>query len=104
MGYQSFSNEMHWICRKAWMLSLGQSMFFVGSVIGTLVLGFLADIMGRVPMLVLSNILGMMGNVLTIFSRNLTLFCIFRLIAGLATDANFLMMYILGELRIPSQN
>ncbi|EDW14822.1 organic cation transporter protein [Drosophila mojavensis] len=95
MGYQSFSNEMHWICQDAWKLSLGQSMFFVGSVVGTLGLGYLADKVGRLPILILANIIGMLGNLLTIFSKNLALFCVFRFIAGLATDANFLMMYIL---------
>lgn len=97
MGYQSYSNEMHWICHNAWKLSLGQSMFFVGSVVGTLGLGYLADIVGRLPILILANFIGMLGNLLTILSKNLALFCVFRFIAGLATDANFLMMYILGE-------
>ncbi|KAH8360131.1 hypothetical protein KR093_010956 [Drosophila rubida] len=97
MGYQSFSSEMNWICDNAWQLTLGQSMFFVGSVVGTLLLGFLADILGRVPIMIVANLIAMLGNMLTIFSSNLTLFCTFRLIAGFATDSNFLMMYILGE-------
>lgn len=97
MGYQSFTSEMNWICGEAWKLTLGQSMFFVGSVVGTLVLGYLADIVGRLPILILANLIAMTGNLLTIFGTSLPLFCIFRLIAGFATDSNFLMMYILGE-------
>ncbi|XP_064549861.1 organic cation transporter-like protein isoform X2 [Drosophila montana] len=95
MGYQSFTSEMNWICGEAWKLTLGQSMFFVGSVVGTLVLGYLADIVGRLPILILANLIAMAGNLLTIFGTSLPLFCIFRLIAGFATDSNFLMMYIL---------
>ncbi|KAH8318757.1 hypothetical protein KR074_005385 [Drosophila pseudoananassae] len=95
MGYQSFSSEMNWICADAWKLTLGQSMFFVGSVIGTLTLGCLADIVGRLPILIVANLIAMTGNLLTIMGTDLTLFCIFRLISGFATDSNFVMMYIL---------
>ncbi|XP_032597713.1 organic cation transporter protein isoform X2 [Drosophila grimshawi] len=95
MGYHSFTSEMNWICDEAWKLTLGQSMFFVGSVVGTLVLGYLADIVGRLPILIFANLIAMLGNILTIFGTNLTLFCLFRFISGFATDSNFLMMYIL---------
>ncbi|XP_060649112.1 organic cation transporter protein isoform X2 [Drosophila nasuta] len=95
MGYKSFPSDMNWICDNAWQLTLGQSMFFVGSVVGTLSLGYLADILGRVPIMIVANLIAMLGNMLTIFSSNLMLFCTFRLISGFATDSNFLMMYIL---------
>ncbi|KPU80235.1 uncharacterized protein Dana_GF16556, isoform B [Drosophila ananassae] len=95
MGYESLSSEMDWICADAWKLTLGQSMFFVGSVIGTLTLGCLADIVGRLPILIVANLIAMAGNLLTILGTDLTLFCIFRLISGFATDSNFVMMYIL---------
>ncbi|KAH8399516.1 hypothetical protein KR215_012149 [Drosophila sulfurigaster] len=95
MDYKSFPSEMNWICDNAWQLTLGQSMFFVGSVVGTLSLGYLADILGRVPIMIVANLIAMLGNMLTIFSSNLMLFSTFRLISGFATDSNFLMMYIL---------
>lgn len=97
MDYESFTSDMNWICVDAWKLTLGQSMFFVGSVVGTLCLGYLADILGRVPILIVANLIAMFGNLLTIFGTNLVLFSIFRLVAGFATDSNFLMMYILGK-------
>lgn len=46
MGYQSFTSELSWICDRAWKATLGQSMFFVGSVVGSLLFGFLADSLG----------------------------------------------------------
>jgi len=98
MGYQSFPSEMDWVCADAWKLTLGQSMFFVGSVVGSMVLGYLADVVGRLPILIVANLIAMTGNLLTIWSTNVTLFCIFRMISGIATDSNFVMMYILGEL------
>lgn len=95
MGYQSFPSEMDWVCADAWKLTLGQSMFFVGSVVGSMVLGYLADVVGRLPILIVANLIAMTGNLLTIWSTNVTLFCMFRMISGIATDSNFVMMYIL---------
>ncbi|XP_030374609.1 organic cation transporter-like protein [Scaptodrosophila lebanonensis] len=95
MGYESYASDMGWICDQAWKLTIGQSMFFVGSVVGTLLLGYLADRVGRLPILIVANVIAMGGNMLTIFGTTLPLFCLFRLISGFATDSNFVMMYIL---------
>lgn len=45
----------------------------------------------------MANTVAMMGNILTIFGTDLISFSIFRFISGLATDSNFVMMYILGK-------
>jgi MFS family permease len=76
---------------------MGQSFFFVGSMLGTLALGVMADRIGRLPVLVLSNVLSFLGNAATSFTYLLTEFAASRLVAGLATDTNFFMMYIIGE-------
>lgn len=47
MDYESLTSELNWICDNAWKLTLGQSMFFVGSVVGSLVFGILADVVGE---------------------------------------------------------
>lgn len=71
-------------------------MFFVGSVIGSLVFGILADKVGRLHILIISNLMALFGNGLTIFASNVMVFSACRFVAGLATDSNFVMMYILG--------
>ena len=76
---------------------MGQSLYFVGSVLGSLGLGIMADHIGRLPILVLANLLALLGNVATAFTYSLTEFAASRLLAGLATDTNFFMMYIIGE-------
>lgn len=73
-------------------------MFFVGSVVGTQIFGSLADSIGRLPVLIFSNIMALIGNGITIFSTNVPVFSMSRFISGLAVDSNFLMMYILGNL------
>jgi predicted MFS family arabinose efflux permease len=57
----------------------------------------MADHIGRLPVLVLANVLALLGNVATSFTYGLTDFAASRLLAGLATDNNFFMMYIIGE-------
>jgi MFS family permease len=76
---------------------MGQSLFFIGSVLGSLGHGILADHVGRLPVIVLANVLAFLGNIATSFTYHLTEFAASRLLAGLATDANFFMMYIIGE-------
>nr|CAD7573319.1 unnamed protein product [Timema californicum] len=93
-----FCRQFDWVGDDDWKPALGQSLFFVGSVLGTLGLGVMADHIGRLPVLVLANLLALVGNLATAFSSGLPQFASCRFLAGLATDSNFLMMYILvGE-------
>lgn len=73
-------------------------MFFVGSVVGTQIFGGLADSIGRLPVLIFANVMGLIGNGVTVFSTNVPIFSISRFVSGLAVDSNFLMMYILGKI------
>ncbi|XP_032289580.1 organic cation transporter-like protein isoform X2 [Drosophila virilis] len=95
MGFQSFTSETNWICNKHWKMNVGASMYTVGSLLGTLALGYMGDTVGRLPTLILANLISMIGNFLTIFGTSLFLFCLFRFINGFATDTNYAMMYIL---------
>lgn len=97
--------QLNWICENAWKSALIQSMFFIGSVTGTLVLGSMSDVFGRIPMLIVANLFSVLGNLLTIYlNPNLWSLSIARFIAGLATDTNFFMMYIIGKLLMNPKN
>lgn len=89
-----FPLQLNWVCADRWKATFGQSLFFVGSVFGVL-FGVLADRVGRLPVLILANLTAMLGNLATMYSTDLFTFSIARLISGLATDSNFVMMYIL---------
>lgn len=93
--YKSIVQEFDWVCALDWIPALGQSVFFIGSVFGSLIFGVLADKIGRLHCLVASNILGAVGNLATVFSNNEIFFICSRFVAGFATDTNFVMMYIL---------
>lgn len=94
-GYRSMTSDLNWVCQDAWKSIMGQSTYFIGSVVGTLVLGIMADVIGRLPVLILAHLFGMIGNGLTIFATDEITFAICRFISGIATDNNFVMMYIL---------
>lgn len=94
-GYRSMTSELNWVCQNAWKSIMGQSTYFIGSVVGTLVLGILSDVIGRLPVLIFAHLAGIIANVLTIFASDEVTFAICRFISGIATDNNFVMMYIL---------
>ncbi|XP_036673697.2 organic cation transporter protein [Drosophila suzukii] len=94
-GYKSMNTELNWVCDEAYKPRVGQSLFFVGSVCGTLVFGLLGDRIGRIKALILANWCGFLGDFSTIFANNLTSFSISRFVSGLAADANSYLMYIL---------
>lgn len=100
-GYRSMTSELNWVCQNAYKSINGQATYFIGSVVGTLVLGILADVIGRLPVLIIAHLFGIIGNGLTIFATNAIAFGICRFISGLATDNNFVMMYILVLEYIP---
>ncbi|KAK9890243.1 hypothetical protein WA026_010355 [Henosepilachna vigintioctopunctata] len=88
-------SEFNWICGLEWIPSLGQSIFFIGSVFGSLIFGVLADKFGRLHCLVASNTIASIGNLITVLSKSPVTFVMSRFIAGCATDTNFVMMYII---------
>lgn len=92
-----FFFQLQWVCDEDWKPALGQSVFFIGSVIGSLALGVLADFIGRLHVLVIANILAFFGNMVTIISNDVVIFAMSRFVAGCATDSNFVMMYIIGK-------
>lgn len=86
--------QLNWVCDRKWKASVGQSLFFIGSVFGV-IFGILADRIGRLPVLILANMVALLGNLATMYSRDVISFSVARFVSGMATDSNFVMMYIL---------
>ncbi|XP_067614336.1 organic cation transporter protein-like [Eurosta solidaginis] len=94
-GYESVTSEFNWVCEEAIQSAIGQSLFFVGSVFGTIFFGYLADKIGRLPAVMCTTLTGALGDFLTSFATNLPVFSLCRFIAGLSTDTTFYLAYII---------
>ncbi|XP_017489623.1 PREDICTED: organic cation transporter protein-like [Rhagoletis zephyria] len=93
--YRSITTDLKWVCDDAFQAAVGQSFFFVGSIIGTIFFGFLADRIGRLPALICTTLTGALGDFLTSFVTALPAFALFRFFSGLSTDTVFYLMYIM---------
>ncbi|XP_062124990.1 LOW QUALITY PROTEIN: organic cation transporter-like protein [Drosophila sulfurigaster albostrigata] len=93
--YESITTELKWVCDKSHHSTVGQSFFFIGSVVGTILFGFLADRIGRMPALLLTTLAGASGDFMTSFVYNFPMFTLSRFISGLSTDTMYYLMYIL---------
>lgn len=76
-------------------MTLAQSIFFSGSILGGLIFGWLGDKYGRIPAVVLSNLLGFIGGLSTIYIHTFWQFCVCRFIVGVSFDSTFVFAYIL---------
>ncbi|KAH8417696.1 hypothetical protein KR222_004468, partial [Zaprionus bogoriensis] len=94
-GFRSMNAELNWVCGDAYKARIGQSLFFLGSLIGTCSFGMLGDRIGRVRAVILANQCGFVGDFLTTYATNSVQFSAFRCISGLAATSNYYLMFIL---------
>lgn len=96
-GYESLTTELQWVCDKSHLAAVGQSFFFVGSVVGTISFGYLSDRIGRLPAMLMATLAGASGDFMTSFVYTLPWFAFSRFVSGLSTDTMYYLMYILGK-------
>ncbi|XP_017007229.2 organic cation transporter-like protein [Drosophila takahashii] len=94
-GYESITTELKWVCDKSHQPAVGQSFFFMGSVLGTIIFGYLSDQIGRLPSLLMATLCGATGDFITSFVYTLPWFAFSRFMSGLSTDTMYYLMYIL---------
>ncbi|EDX12322.1 GD19301 [Drosophila simulans] len=94
-GYESLTTELKWVCDKSHQPAVGQSFFFLGSVVGTISFGFLSDHIGRLPAMLMAALSGATGDFITSFVHTLPWFAFSRFVSGLSTDTMYYLMYIL---------
>ncbi|XP_039745113.1 organic cation transporter protein-like isoform X2 [Pararge aegeria] len=93
--YETVVSERGWVCENAGYTPLAQTIFFVGSFVGGIYFGWMADHFGRVPALVGSNVIAFVGGVASIYTTGIWDFAFCRLLVGMSYDSCFMIMYIL---------
>ena len=98
MNENYHSIQYNWVCDESGKPPLAQALFFCGSIFGGILLGFLADRLGRIPALIMCNLIGAVAGIITTYSYSFALFAFSRFLMGMAFDNCFTLMYILGRL------
>lgn len=94
-AYPTIGSEMGWVCKHNSNQATAQSMFFVGSIVGGFVVGWIADRFGRIPAAVCSNMFAAIAGTATTFVKNFTEFTICRFFMGMSYDNCMMMIYLL---------
>ncbi|CAK1588466.1 unnamed protein product [Parnassius mnemosyne] len=93
--YPTVSSEWGWVCDKDSYQATAQSIFFLGSIVGGFLIGWVADRFGRIPAAVSANMIGCVAGVVTIFARNFIEFSVCRFLMGMSYDNCLMMIYLL---------
>ncbi|BFF98095.1 beta-alanine transporter [Drosophila madeirensis] len=95
MPFRTATMEFGWVCDRDYFATLAQMLFFLGSILGGLGYGRLADLCGRITALVSSSFLALVGSLFTSLASNFVAFAATRLLVGASYDTCFTMIYIL---------
>ena len=95
--HTSATVEFDWVCDKAWIPALSQSLLFAGAIPGMLIFGWVSDKFGRLPSIVISNTLALLGGVLLPFATSYFVFLSLFFLMGLSYNTFFYAPYILGN-------
>lgn len=93
--YPTISSELGWVCDKNSYAASAQSIFFVGSIFGGFLIGWVSDRFGRLPATVASNLAGAIAGIASIFATNFVQFAVCRFFMGISYDNCMMMIYIL---------
>ncbi|XP_069977240.1 organic cation transporter protein isoform X1 [Penaeus vannamei] len=93
--YPTITSELDWVCAEDWKPTLAQSLFFVGSLVGSPLLGWAADAWGRLPVIVATNVVGGLAGVASAFCASFVSFTVFRFVVGMTYDTHYMVAYIL---------
>jgi OCT family organic cation transporter-like MFS transporter 15 len=86
-------------CENIWMVHLANSIYFVGTAVGSFILGWLSNVHGRKIVIFSSAVTIIIVGFLSAFVPNMPLFIACRFIIGFSTPGNAYVAHILiGEL------
>ncbi|XP_072907642.1 solute carrier family 22 member 2-like [Hemitrygon akajei] len=94
-SYPSIVTEFGLVCTDAWKVDLSQACLNLGFMIGTVILGFGADIYGRKLCFLFSQFATTVAGIAVALAPNYLWFLIFRTLQGLLSKGGWLSAYVL---------
>ncbi|RZF41402.1 hypothetical protein LSTR_LSTR000116 [Laodelphax striatellus] len=88
--------ELNLVCDNSWKPSLATTLFYLGSLIGSIVFGYISDRYGRRPALLLVLIPDVLISVMTCFSPNYMVYTLLRTLSGLFFPALYQISFVLA--------
>ncbi|XP_067844458.1 solute carrier family 22 member 2-like isoform X2 [Heptranchias perlo] len=93
-SFPSIVTEFELVCADAWKLDLTQACLNLGFMLGTILMGYAADMFGRkLSFLIATFVTSVVGLVVT-FIPNYTWFLVFRTLQGLCSKGSWLCAYV----------
>jgi len=93
--HTSITVEFDWVCDQAWIPALSQTVFFFGAIPGMLFFGWFSDAFGRLPTIMVTNIISLVTGLLTPFVTGHMAFLVLRFAMGLGFSTFYTAPYIL---------
>ena len=85
--------NVYMVCSNAWISSFLQSLSYLGSFVGYLLMSHLADNFGRKKIELVSWVLNIMGILILTLSMNLEMVAIGSFLMGMGTNATITLHY-----------
>lgn len=79
------------------MTAVGDAIFMLGVMLGSIVFGDLSDRIGRKPIFFLSLVIQVIFGVLAAISPEFWTYTVSRCVVGMSTSGVFLVAYVIGK-------
>ena len=91
---------MNWVCQDSWVGPFLQSIFYMGSVLGTILYGWAADKFGRYPTFIVANVILAISGICLPLCNDTVCFASVRFVMGMNWSAFYGTLVVLGELSL----
>lgn len=101
---ETLVTQMNVVCDRSWMTSVAMSAFYVGSLFGNAIYGYVGDRFGRKPTLLIIIVVDVLVSFISVFSPNYTFFIVCRGFLGLGFPSLYRISFIMAiELMDPKR-
>lgn len=94
--YPTLATELNWVCENDRLPYWAQTLFYMGTSVGSIVFGFISDRFGRKPSIIASYVIAFLAGISSSFSTSFGVFAALRFFVGACIIPLSEDPYILG--------